>query len=54
MVHYLLGANDMHDSVDQGEMGECLREVAEVAAAEWVNLLRIKLERACVCKQPFT
>jgi hypothetical protein len=38
----LLSAYHVHDGVDQGEMRECLREVAEVAAAEGIDLLRIE------------
>ena len=42
----LLGADHVHDRVDEGQVGEGLREVAEVAAAAGVDLLGVEAERA--------
>jgi hypothetical protein len=41
----LLGADHVHDGVDQREVREGLREVAEVAAAARVDLLRVQVQR---------
>ena len=42
----LVGADDVHDGVDQREVGERLREVAQVPAAVRVDLLGVEPERA--------
>src|SRR3954447_15966852 len=42
----------MHHGVDEREMGEGLREVAEVTAGQRVDLLAVQLERAGVREQP--
>ena len=42
---FLLGSDHVHDGVDEGQVGECLREVAEVAARARVDLLGVELER---------
>ena len=47
-----LVADDVRDRVDQGEVGEGLREVAEVAARGRVELLGVEAERARVLEQP--
>src|SRR5438128_4551248 len=44
----LLGSDHVHDRVDQREVGECLREIAEVAPAPGVDLLGVELERTGV------
>ena len=41
----LVGANHVHDGVDQCQMRERLREVAQVAAAARVDLLRVQVQR---------
>ena len=46
LLHRLLGADHVHHRVDQREVGEGLREVAEVAARAGVDLLRVEAERA--------
>src|ERR1700689_4563458 len=45
--HLRLGPDDVDDGVDEGQVGEGLREVAEVAAAGRIYLLRVQVERAC-------
>ena len=45
---HLLGADHVHDRVDQREVREGLREVAEVAAGARVDLLGVEAERALV------
>src|SRR5688500_10455329 len=47
----LLGADHVHDGVDQREVREGLGEVAEVAAGARVDLLRVQAERARVGEQ---
>src|SRR3954447_21866649 len=47
----LVGADDVHDGVDQREVGERLREVAEVAARVRVDLLGEEPERRRVREQ---
>src|SRR5438874_9516768 len=47
----LLGSNHVHDRVDQREVGECLREIAEMAPTSGVDLLGIELERTGVGEQ---
>src|SRR5439155_1190961 len=42
-----LGLDHAHHGVDQREVGEGLREVAQVAAARSLDLLRVELQRAC-------
>jgi uncharacterized membrane protein len=42
----LLGPDDVHDRVDQSQMGERLREVAEVASRRRVDLLGVELQGA--------
>ena len=44
----LLGPDHVHDRVDQRQVGERLREVAEVAAGARVDLLGVEPERAGV------
>ena len=46
-----LALDDVHDCVDQGQVGERLREVAQVAAAARVDLLGVELQRAGVREQ---
>src|SRR3954465_14197465 len=48
----LVGADDVHDGVDEREGGERLREVAEVAARVRVDLLGEQPERRRVGQQP--
>ena len=48
----LLGADHVHDRVDQRQVGERLREVAQVPPAARVDLLGVELERAGVGEQP--
>src|SRR3712207_3300872 len=40
-----VGAEHVHDRVDLRQVGERLREVAEVAARAGIDLLRVQLER---------
>src|SRR5258705_12863587 len=47
----LLVGDHVGDGVDQGEVGEGLGEVAEVAAALGLQLLGVKVEPACRCQQ---
>jgi hypothetical protein len=47
----LLGVDHVHDCVDQSQVRERLREVAEVAAALRVDLLGVEAERARVREQ---
>ena len=42
----LLVGDHVRDRVDQRQMGEGLREVAELRAAERLDLLRVEAERA--------
>src|SRR3954469_24181144 len=48
----LVGANDVHHGVDERQMREGLREVAEVAARLRVDLLGEQTERRGVGQQP--
>src|SRR3954453_17924527 len=48
----LVGADDVHDGVDEREVGERLREVAEVAARVRFDLLAKQAERRGVGQQP--
>src|SRR5438094_6418913 len=50
-VQALLGVDDVEDGVDQREVGERLREVAEVPPAARVELLGVEAERARVREQ---
>src|SRR5947209_1127053 len=43
-VELEVGADDVHHGVDQREVGESLREVAEVAAGLGLDLLGVELE----------
>ena len=51
-TRHLLGPDDVHDRVDQRQVGERLREVAEVPPAVRVDLLGVELQRAGVREQP--
>ena len=44
----LLVPDHVHDRVDEGQVGERLREVAQVPAGPRVDLLRVKQQRAGV------
>src|SRR3989442_10397917 len=46
-----LGADHVHDGVDQSQVRERLREVAEVAAAPGVDLFGVELQRARIREQ---
>src|SRR5256886_14900373 len=48
-----LGVDHVHHRVDERQVRESLREVAQVAAAARVDLLRVELERARVRQQLF-
>src|SRR4051794_14075692 len=50
-VRRLVGVDDVHQRVDEREVREGLREVAEVAARPPVDLLRVEAERAGVAEQ---
>lgn len=45
-VRFLFGADDVHHGVDQREVGERLREVAQVTARPGLDLLRVQVQRA--------
>src|SRR5690242_21893297 len=47
----LVGADDVHDGVDQRQVREGLREVAEVAPGLGVDLLGVEHQRARVAEQ---
>jgi len=47
----VLGSDDVHDRIDQCQVGEGLREVAQVAARARVDLLGIEAQRPCVAEQ---
>jgi hypothetical protein len=53
LFHLVFGSNHVHHSVDQRQMGEGLREVAEVAAVLSVDLLGVELEWTGEGEQPF-
>src|SRR5438093_13565575 len=42
------GLDQVHHGVDQRKVGECLREVAEMATAPGIDLLTEQIERAGV------
>jgi len=44
----LVGVDDVHHRVDEGEMGERLREVAQVAVRPRVDLLRVLVSSTMV------
>ncbi len=48
----LLGVDDVHDRVDQRQVGEGLREVAQVAPGLRIDLLAVQVERAGEGEQP--
>src|SRR6187200_2351084 len=43
----MVGADDVHDGVDEGEVREGLREVAQVASGPGVDLLGVEVEARC-------
>jgi hypothetical protein len=45
---FLLFADDVHDRVDQGQVREGLRKVAQMAARPRVDLLAVEQQRAGV------
>src|SRR3954464_12092504 len=47
----LVGADDVHDRVDERQVRERLREVAEVPARPRVDLLRVEVQRRRVAEQ---
>src|SRR4051794_7715115 len=47
----LVGADDVHDRVDERQVREGLREVAEVPARPGVDLLRVEVQRRRVAEQ---
>src|SRR3954471_3553215 len=47
----LVGADDVHDGVDQRQVGERLREVAEVPPGAGVDLLGVEVQRRRVAEQ---
>ena len=47
----LVGADHVHHGVDQRQVGERLREVAQVPAAARVDLLRVQVQRRRVAEQ---
>ena len=44
-LQLLLGPDDVQDCIDQRQVGECLREVAQVAAGERIDLLGEQRQR---------
>jgi hypothetical protein len=50
-LHRLLGLDHVHHGVDERQVGERLREVAEVSAPLRVDFLGVELERARVRQQ---
>ena len=46
----LIGADHVHHRVDQSQVRERLREVAQVPAGSWVDLLGVEAERAGIAE----
>src|SRR5262249_1851527 len=53
-IQAALGTDHVHDCIDQREVSEGLRKVAEVTAASVVDLLGVELQRAGVREQLLT
>src|SRR5208282_2276626 len=45
-VAFMVGLDEQRYGFDQGQVGECLREIAEVLACGDVDLLRVELQRS--------
>jgi len=45
-IAFMIGLDEQRHGFDQGQVGECLREIAEMQACRGVNLLRVELERS--------